>query len=91
MLLAHALAPLRKVLEDRILVSEIKSCMGLLVLHHVHNLQHKGLPAAVGLREALLQQLFPLLQRLSWIDGVLLLLVAGIIPGVTVVSQIGAG
>ena len=42
---------------------------------HFGDIQHEGPASARGLREALLQQLLPLRQRLPFRDGFLLLLV----------------
>ena len=78
MFCAHALAPFCEVLEDGAFASEVKPFRRLLVFHHVGDLQHERPAAAHGLRDALLQLLFPLLQRLQFLDGFLLPLVAAI-------------
>ena len=74
--LAHALAPFCEVLEDGAFAGEVKPFLRLLVLHHFGDLQHEGPAAAHGLREALLQQLFPPLQRLLFKDGLSLFLIS---------------
>ena len=67
--LAHAVTPFCEVLEDGAFAGEVKPFLRLLVLHHFGDLQHEGRAAADALREALLQQLLPLLQRIPFRDG----------------------
>jgi len=53
-LLTHALAPLREVLEDGAFVGEVQPFLSPFVIDHFDDLQDEGLAAARGLEEALL-------------------------------------